>query len=524
MEHSRPLASSCLTTKTLSLSSLERERRDSLANMSLFSPPQSPSLPVKKAKPPSHDFENFRKSHEFRCLERAVLLSSKLVVRDDDKFDLDSADGQKACKSFLQSIEKLCETFKPVCASREYRREFSKAYRILYREGALCYLPEILDSAQEGFPYLWVNGEKYIFSQDVLSSGVALYHGFKRFRDTLETLYAETCSERHSNLPQLKDDLCVCLEDFDFTWAMFEQLYVFELMLIEADARRYITEAIEMERDLLLLEVRERAKGKTVLENEEYHNCRKRLVQHIGRINAVANQEGKGRDDLAADIMSAAEAILRRSAPAKAVRVLATKIRQAFQNLRHLLRRYEQNIEMVDPQLKNNPDLVQALVAFESSWEKGKEFFGNNKKCTQLSQLSVILEAVPYASFQEQLETRDADIFMTIPCLVILKALDEEDRGICKSYLPDMYNPESSFGNTYKQLRKLYQNGKTGASEDYGIVIRDRLLDVNYHADKDRQAETTEAIHNKIQQLAMQLQRRDPQEWNRFMDAALSSY
>ena len=35
-------------------------------------------------------------------------------------------------------------------ASREYREEFSKAYKILYKEGNLCYLTEILDSAQEG--------------------------------------------------------------------------------------------------------------------------------------------------------------------------------------------------------------------------------------------------------------------------------------------------------------------------------------------------------------------------------------
>ena len=30
---------------------------------------------------------------------------------------------------------------------REYRNEFSKAYKILYKDCALCYLTEILDSA-----------------------------------------------------------------------------------------------------------------------------------------------------------------------------------------------------------------------------------------------------------------------------------------------------------------------------------------------------------------------------------------
>jgi hypothetical protein len=39
-----------------------------------------------------------------------------------------------------------------------------------------------------------------------------------------------------------------------------------ELMLIEADARRYITEAIEYEREMVFYEVKEKAKGKIVLD------------------------------------------------------------------------------------------------------------------------------------------------------------------------------------------------------------------------------------------------------------------
>jgi len=41
--------------------------------------------------------------------------------------------------------------------------------------------------------------------------------------------------------------------------------------------------------------------------------------------------------------------------------------------LRLLFRRYETNIEAVDPQLKNNAELVEGLQTFESCWEKGKE-------------------------------------------------------------------------------------------------------------------------------------------------------
>ena len=36
--------------------------------------------------------------------------------------------------------------------SRDYRSTFSQAYKVLYKEGELSYLTEILDSAQEGTP------------------------------------------------------------------------------------------------------------------------------------------------------------------------------------------------------------------------------------------------------------------------------------------------------------------------------------------------------------------------------------
>ena len=75
------------------------------------------------------------------------MLSQKLIQRNDNKYDLDTTDGQRTCKRFLNQLEKLADTFKAETASRIYRKEFSKAYRVLFKEGSLCYLTEILDSA-----------------------------------------------------------------------------------------------------------------------------------------------------------------------------------------------------------------------------------------------------------------------------------------------------------------------------------------------------------------------------------------
>ena len=237
-----------------------------------------------------------------------------------------------------------------------------------------------------------------------------------------------------------------CLEEFDLNWVTYEQLYVIELMLIEQDARRYITEAIETEKEITSAEVRERAKGKIMVDCPDYNKNRAKLVAIMNKINAVANPEGKGRDDLQAEILFTAEGLYRRvsSSQSKAVRKLAEAIRKSFLNIRTLLRKYEENIEGVDPQLKNNADLVQALVEFEQSWEKGKTYFVNALKCTQLLHFTQIIEgtAEKYKSFQEQIEDRDTVIFVTIPALLILKNLDEDDKGICKNFFPPMFGVE----------------------------------------------------------------------------------
>jgi hypothetical protein len=78
---------------------------------------------------------------------------------------------------------------------------------------------------------------------------------------------------------------------------------------------------------------------------------RRRFVEVLGKLNSVSNVEGKGRDDLTIEIMLTAEGIIRRCSPcpSNAIKVLFNNIKNSFNELRKLLRRYEQNIEIVDP-------------------------------------------------------------------------------------------------------------------------------------------------------------------------------
>jgi hypothetical protein len=118
------------------------------------------------------------------------------------------------------------------------------------------------------------------------------------------------------------------------------------------------------------VEVREKIKGKILLNSEDYLDIRGKLCAIIAKINSIANTQGRGRDDLDHAILCETEGIIRRVTreQSKATRLLAEKIRASFTTLRLLLRKYDKNIEMVDPQLKNNVDLVEALAEYEHSW------------------------------------------------------------------------------------------------------------------------------------------------------------
>jgi hypothetical protein len=53
--------------------------------------------------------------------------------------------------------------------------------------------------------------------------------------------------------------------------------------------------------------------------------------------------------------------------------------------------------------LKNNQDLVDLLMEYESAWEKGKNYFTEANKCNHLIHFSHILETTTekHISFKE---------------------------------------------------------------------------------------------------------------------------
>ena len=103
------------------------------------------------------------------------------------------------------------------------------------------------------------------------------------------------------------------LIELDRQWALYEKSYVFELMVIEKDARRFVTLAIQQEKALTALEQ----------SGENADEIRKQLIQRMCEINPVVNIQGKGRDDFTMDVISRAEVLLSNSSMPRAVRKLS---------------------------------------------------------------------------------------------------------------------------------------------------------------------------------------------------------
>ncbi len=108
---------------------------------------------------------------------------------------------------------------------------------------------------------MWVNGEKYVFSEHVISKGIVLYQKFQEVVHCIPTV---------RSLPQLYN-LKALMQSFDAQWCLFEQAYIEELMVIEKDARRFIYDLSES------------------VNNTEY------FIQAVANLNSVANITGQGR-------------------------------------------------------------------------------------------------------------------------------------------------------------------------------------------------------------------------------------
>lgn len=264
-----------------------------------------------------------------------------------------------------------------------------------------------------------------------------------------------------------------------------------------------------------------------MLDSDDYNKMRLKLVNYIMQINKVANSEGKGRDDLGLDILVVAEGVLRKVSDnrSKSVRHLAEAIKSSFLDIRKVLRQFEDNIEIVDPQLKNNGELVDALYKLESTWEKGKEYLLNVNKYSQLLFFSQMIDILceKYSDLCDQIETRDPNIFVWIPSILILKSLDNEDKGICEEFNPLMFDSKQDSNRLYNTLKQIKESVYSRINDNYAAynLFEKMILFENTDLQQVLNKQTFDDFNNKLKSLSMQLQRVKPSDWNYFFDLAM---
>lgn len=91
----------------------------------------------------------------------------------------------------------------------------------------------------------------------------------------------------YENAQQIKNNLKKELEDFDIKWVNYEQKYINELIYIENESRRHITQAIQIEKELINYESIAKCKGKILMDSDEYNKIRAKLVNLFSQINKV---------------------------------------------------------------------------------------------------------------------------------------------------------------------------------------------------------------------------------------------
>jgi len=146
----------------------------------------------------------------------------------------------------------------------------------------------------------------------------------------------------------------------------------------------------------------------------------------------------------------------------------------------------------------------------EEAWTLATNQISSLAKLEQLVEFTWVLEETcsKFKDFSEQVECRDASIFVSLPSLLVLKALlpnSSLPTAICERFLPGFWELE--------RVKKLKSVLSKRANVD---EIEKRVLDLETSSSRQ-----VNAIGQGITHVGIELSRRDPTEWNEFMTACL---
>ncbi|CAK9083742.1 unnamed protein product [Durusdinium trenchii] len=253
------------------------------------------------------------------------------------------------------------------------------------------------------------------------------------------------------------------------------------------------------------------------------------LLVRVGELNACANARGKGRSDFSMEVLEVAAKLYlsqdgREASSAERVKkALARMVLEGFLALRHFFADISSQMLWIDPQLSHNEDLQQVLIAWEEAWELGSTFLAAPQLCHALCGVAAQMAAIaagpaaPSIDFAQLLEDQSPELFMILPRLVLLWGLrDATLLPLAASLLPELQALGEKSGEA-----EAADGGRTGPAQllafHAAVQTAPELLAAVLRGPNsvEGQSEDIEAFLRALEATSLQLQRREPQKWNR---------
>jgi hypothetical protein len=241
------------------------------------------------------------------------------------------------------------------------------------------------------------------------------------------------------------------------------------------------------------------------------------FLDSLGKLNSVANTQGKGRDSFDAEVLI--RAMSERSAPSilgnectqQTTSVLCSEIFDSFGSMRDYLRKVAKQLERVDPHLSNNAGLASRLADWEGCYELGTLYVRRvatlRSLCFWVSELDQA--RARSAKMSSMLESCDAELFLVLPRLLWL------------SFLRD---PRSHSEVLSALLPSSFTEAKAGLQAAFSVVQwmpSEELLRHVVSGPGSSSMSSVERFLLDLERLSMELQRSNPREWNRISHTAV---
>jgi len=489
------------------------------------------------------------------CAIERMAAAYRQLVREGGQVDARSDPGAAACEVYLYAIDAAARAMGIRPTPRPYRKEFSVSYQAVFPDSGRHYRVDVLEASLSQDAAIWVNNVSFHFGAEVLVRAKMLQAAWVALGTQLSHLQVP-CGSKAKVAQQA---LVLALEVFDEAWARFEHVYIKELIAIEDQARQPVLDVVEQERKLQFLEegLGRGGDSQPMMNVPEYRQEQRRLVACMSRLNWLANGKVKDGRGLCPEVLESAHEVLQQCEAGglggrwagsgaaedacRAARVLAQDILKSYAAMRVYLRRVGACLERVDPHLCSNAGLVARLVDLQETWEVGTLYVSNPKMlhavCDLVAEVRAVQRLAP--ALAAMCEDCDAELFLVLPRIIVLAfAADPTAKrtALLSSLLPHRFAgaggdepcPElASFVEEFRQTRQSLirsQSGKepaAAAEAAWAVIVRRAIEGANMGADAykpfDSQAAShVESLMRSLEVWSLELQRRTPEDWNRF--------